>query len=219
LGINLVVGISWKTAVILSLTTVGFKTKTPAIPDQGRAGRKCGKFPPNRGNFWVIIIRWQILEWYRLEALLTTMDPSWFDIKRILRHGDMAERSRLSYTQVDNKVNQVDNKLNGHEQIILALLHRVEDLEQEKHETGEPKQVVGTLVQRVEALECKCHQLSDDSLPQHSNTGSNSQQIAELPSKGQAKTLGDKDIAPMEIEDQELNHSEIKATLDNESAV
>ena len=53
----------------------------------------------------------------------------------------------------------------------------------------------------------------------HSNTGSNSQQIIELPSKGQAKTLGDRYIAPMEIEDQEPNHSEIKATLDNESAV
>jgi hypothetical protein len=122
--------------VILFLTTVGFKTKTPTIPDQGCTGRKCGKFPPNRGNFWVIIIRWQILERSRLEALLTTMDPSWFDIKRILRrHEDMAERSRLSYTQVDNKVNQVDNKVNGHEQIILVLLHRVEDLEQEQHET------------------------------------------------------------------------------------
>ena len=60
------------------------------------------------------------------------MDPSWFDIKRILRrHEDMAERNRLSYTQVDNKVNQVDNKVNGHEQIILALRHRVEDLEKE----------------------------------------------------------------------------------------
>jgi hypothetical protein len=76
------------------------------------------------------------------------MDPSWFDIKRILRrHADMAEGSRLSYTQVDNKVNQVDNKLNGHEQIILALLHRVEDLEKEQHETSEPKQAVGKLMQ------------------------------------------------------------------------
>jgi hypothetical protein len=73
------------------------------------------------------------------------MDPSWFDIKRILRrHEDMAKRSRLSYTQVDNKVNQVDNKVNGHEEIILVLLPRVEDLEQEQHETCEPKQAVGS---------------------------------------------------------------------------
>jgi hypothetical protein len=76
------------------------------------------------------------------------MDPSWSDIKRILRrHEDMAEGSRLSYIQVDNKVNQVDTKVNGHEQIILELLQRVEDLEQERHETGDLKQVVGTLMQ------------------------------------------------------------------------
>lgn len=65
----------------------------------------------------------------------------------------MTKRSRLNYAQVDDKVNQVGNKLNGHEQIILVLLHRVEDLEKEQHETSELKQVVGTLMQQVEALE------------------------------------------------------------------
>jgi len=35
----------------------------------------------------------------------------------------MTKRSRLNYVEVDGKVNQVGNKLNGHEQIILALLH------------------------------------------------------------------------------------------------
>ena len=41
----------------------------------------------------------------------------------------------------------------GHEQIIMVMLHWVEDLEQEQHETSELKQVVGTLMQQVEALE------------------------------------------------------------------
>jgi hypothetical protein len=46
------------------------------------------------------------------------MDPSWSSIKIILRrHEDMTKRSRLNYAQVDDKVNQVGNKLNGHEQI------------------------------------------------------------------------------------------------------
>jgi hypothetical protein len=76
------------------------------------------------------------------------MDPSCSDIKRILRrHEDMAEGSILSYIQVDSKVNQVDIKVNGHEQIILVLLQQVEDLEQDKHETDDLKQVVGTLMQ------------------------------------------------------------------------
>jgi len=82
------------------------------------------------------------------------MDPSWSSIKIILRrHEDMTKRSVLNYAQVDGKVNQVGNKWNGHEQIILAFLHWVEDLEQEQHETSELKQVVGTLMQQVEALE------------------------------------------------------------------
>jgi hypothetical protein len=41
----------------------------------------------------------------------------------------------------------------------------------------------------------------------------------ESPSEGQAELLGDRDIAPMEIEGQELNHGEIKATPDNESTI
>jgi hypothetical protein len=35
----------------------------------------------------------------------------------------------------------------------------------------------------------------------------------------QAEISGDKDIAPMKIEDQKPNHREIKATLDNESTL
>jgi hypothetical protein len=90
------------------------------------------------------------------------MDPSWTDIKTILRrHEDMAEGSRLSYIQVDSKVHQVDTKVNGQEQKIVELLQRVEDLEQERHERGDLKQVVRTL---LESLELECHQLRADVL-------------------------------------------------------
>jgi hypothetical protein len=124
LGISLVVGITWRIVAILPLTIVGFKTNTPTIPDQRHADKKSRKPPPKRCNFLVIIIRCQTPEQSRSMVLLITMDPSWSSIKRILRrHEDMTKRSRLNYAEVDGKVNQVGNKLNGHEQIILALLH------------------------------------------------------------------------------------------------
>lgn len=44
------------------------------------------------------------------------MDPSWSDIKRILRrHKDMAEGSRVNF-------NQVISKVSGIEQLIMTLL-------------------------------------------------------------------------------------------------
>jgi hypothetical protein len=50
------------------------------------------------------------------------MDPSWMDIKRILRmYKEMVEGSRLSYIQVDSKGTQIDIKVNKQEQIILEL--------------------------------------------------------------------------------------------------
>jgi hypothetical protein len=59
----------------------------------------------------------------------------------------MVEGSGLHYIQVGNKENKVEIKLNGYKQTILVLLHQVEYLEQEKHETSDLKKVVGTLMQ------------------------------------------------------------------------
>jgi hypothetical protein len=118
-------------------------------------------------------------------TILFAMDPSWCDIKRILhRHEDMAEGSRLSF-------NQVDNKVNGHEQIILALLHRVEILEQERQKKNDLEQTVGTLMQCVDALEHECQQLRAIVMPQQSNSGSNESVGSRASIENQEETPGD----------------------------
>jgi hypothetical protein len=172
----------------------------------------------NSGNFKVILeqgnlakfkvtTRRQIPKRYRLEALLGIMDPSWSDIKKILRrHEDMAENSRVSYNQIDSKVNKVDSKVIDHEQITLTLLQRVQVLEQERRGSRiKTRFWSGALTQRVEALEQECYQQSAVTLPQHSNSGSNLQQKTEQPSEDQKLRHRETDIAPMEIEDREPN--------------
>jgi hypothetical protein len=139
-------------------------------------------FPPNNVYFKVIskqwnsihfkeISRWKNLDrclWgfkiqgclFKIRGISLTMDPSWSDIEIILqRHEDMAEGSRLIY-------NQVDNEVNGHEQIILALLHRVETLEQERKTIVYLEQVVGTLIQHVDDLEHEYQHIRAIFMPQ-----------------------------------------------------
>lgn len=97
----------------------------------------------------------------------------------------MVEGSRLSF-------NQVDSKVNGHKQIILALLHWIEILEQERQNTNDLEQTVGTLMQHVHALEHECQQLRTIVMPQQSNSSSNDKLAAEPPTQNQEETPGDR---------------------------
>jgi hypothetical protein len=124
----------------------------------------------------------------------------------------MAEGSRLSF-------NQVDNKVSGHEQIIMTLLQRVETLEQERQRTNVLEQTVGTLLQRVDTLEHECQQLRAIAMPQQSNSGSNNQLATDPQTENPEETQGDREMVPMEIEDHEPNHGEFQETPDNESVV
>jgi cob(I)alamin adenosyltransferase len=94
--------------------------------------------------------------------------------------------------------NQVDNKVSGHEQIIMTLLQRVENLEQERQRTNILEQTVGMLLQRVDTLEHECQQLRAIAMPQQSNSSSNNQLAQTL-----RRDIGNREMVLMKIEDNE----------------
>lgn len=61
----------------------------------------------------------------------------------------------------------------------MALLQRIETLEQERQRTSALEQTVVTLIQRMDTLEQECQQPRAIAKPQQSNSGSDNQLAAE----------------------------------------
>lgn len=138
------------------------------------------------------------------------MDPSRRDIKR--RHEDMAKGSRVNF-------NQVIIKVSGIEQLIMALLQRIETLEQERQRTSALEQTVVALLQHVDTLEQECQQLIAMVMSQQSNSGSNNQLATEPQLDNPEETQGDQEMVPVEIEENVPSQGELQETPDNESVV
>ena len=81
------------------------------------------------------------------------MEPSWSEIKHILRrHEDIFEGSK-------SQIGEFVVKFNNMEQMVIVLFHRTNSLDQERHRTFALEQKVAMLLQRMNRLEQELKQL------------------------------------------------------------
>jgi hypothetical protein len=175
----------------------------------------------------------------------TAMDPSWSEIKHILRrHEDIFEGSIIQIGEFATKFNNIEQMVNSlfhvtktleqERQRICALKKMVEILlqrmytmehecnhsrvrEEERQRINELEHIVVRLFQCMDTLEQRCNQLRERAIPSHSNSRSNNQIIRNSRAGQSSKNQEGWEAKPMETEDNAPSQVEIQEEIENES--